>query len=74
LDQLKIVKIKLIKIERESNSQQRLRQGRYAAMKYKVYILLMLVLQTIPYDGGTFFITFTCHNWLPLIDKQTDTI
>ena len=29
----------------------------------------MPVLQTIPYEDGTFFITFTCHNWLPLIDK-----
>ena len=31
----------------------------------------MPVLQTIPYDDGTFFITFTCHDWLPLIDKTT---
>ena len=23
----------------------------------------------IPYADGTFFITFTCHDWLPLIDK-----
>src|SRR5678815_3775154 len=29
----------------------------------------MPVLQTIPYVDGTFFITFTCYNWLPLIDK-----
>jgi REP element-mobilizing transposase RayT len=29
----------------------------------------MPVKQTIPYNFGTFFITFTCHNWLPLIDK-----
>ena len=29
----------------------------------------MPVLQTIPYDDGTFFITFTCYDWLPLIDK-----
>ena len=29
----------------------------------------MPVLQTIPFDDGTFFITFTCHNWLPLIHK-----
>jgi hypothetical protein len=29
----------------------------------------MPVQQTIPFDDGTFFITFTCHNWLPLIDK-----
>ena len=24
---------------------------------------------TIPYSFGTFFITFTCHKWLPLIEK-----
>ena len=29
----------------------------------------MPVLQTIPYGDGTFFITFTYYNWLPLIDK-----
>jgi REP element-mobilizing transposase RayT len=29
----------------------------------------MPVKQTIPYPHGTFFITFTCHQWLPLIDK-----
>jgi REP element-mobilizing transposase RayT len=29
----------------------------------------MPILQTIPYDDGSFFITFTCYNWLPLIDK-----
>ena len=29
----------------------------------------MSVLQTIPYDDGTFFVTFTCYNWLPLIHK-----
>ncbi len=29
----------------------------------------MPVLQIIPYEDGTFFITFTCYNWLPLIDK-----
>ncbi len=29
----------------------------------------MPVKQTIPYTYGTFFITFTCHQWLPLIDK-----
>ena len=25
--------------------------------------------KTIPYNYGTFFITFTCHKWLPLIEK-----
>jgi Transposase and inactivated derivatives len=25
--------------------------------------------QTIPFQDGTFFITFTCYHWLPLIDK-----
>ena len=25
--------------------------------------------QTIPYSFGKFFITFTCHQWLPLIEK-----
>jgi REP element-mobilizing transposase RayT len=29
----------------------------------------MPVKQTIPHNSGTFFITFTCHQWLPLIDK-----
>jgi len=29
----------------------------------------MPVKQTIPLTFGTFFITFTCHQWLPLIDK-----
>ena len=29
----------------------------------------MPVKRTIPYTYGTFFITFTCHQWLPLIDK-----
>jgi len=29
----------------------------------------MPTLQTIPYQEGTFFITFTCYNWLPLIEK-----
>ncbi len=29
----------------------------------------MPVLQTIPFNEGTFFITFTCFEWLPLIDK-----
>jgi hypothetical protein len=28
----------------------------------------MPVQQTIPYNDGTFFITFTCHKWLPLIE------
>ncbi len=29
----------------------------------------MPVKRTIPYSFGTFFITFTSYNWLPLIDK-----
>lgn len=29
----------------------------------------MPVKHTIPYYSGTFFITFTCYQWLPLIDK-----
>jgi hypothetical protein len=28
----------------------------------------MPVKQTIPYNEGVFFITFTCHKWMPLID------
>lgn len=28
----------------------------------------MPVKQTIPFTNGTFFITFTCYNWLPLIE------
>ena len=31
----------------------------------------MPVKRTIPYNSGMFFITFTCHEWLPLIDKVT---
>ena len=31
----------------------------------------MPVKQTIPYNSGIFFITFTCHQWLPLIDKTS---
>lgn len=31
----------------------------------------MQVKRTIPYNSGMFFITFTCHEWLPLIDKVT---
>ena len=29
----------------------------------------MPVKQSIPFNNGMFFITFTCHSWLPLIDK-----
>src|SRR4051812_47979128 len=29
----------------------------------------MPVKKTIPYEYGMFFITFTCHKWLALIDK-----
>ena len=29
----------------------------------------MPVKQTIPYRYGSFFITFTCYKWLPLIEK-----
>lgn len=29
----------------------------------------MPVKQIIPNDKGTFFITFTCFNWMPLIEK-----
>ena len=29
----------------------------------------MPVKRTIPYLSGTYFITFTCHQWLPLIEK-----
>jgi len=29
----------------------------------------MPVKRTIPYKSGIFFITFTCHQWLPLIIK-----
>ena len=29
----------------------------------------MPVRRTIPYSFGTFFITFTCYNWLSLIEK-----
>ena len=31
----------------------------------------MPVKRTIPYNSGMFFITFTCHDWLLLIDKIT---
>ena len=29
----------------------------------------MPVKRTIPYNSGMFFVTFTCHQWLSLIDK-----
>jgi hypothetical protein len=29
----------------------------------------MAVKQTIPYNHGIFFITITCHKWMPLIEK-----
>jgi hypothetical protein len=29
----------------------------------------MPVKQTIPFRNGTFFITFTSYNWLPLIEE-----
>ena len=28
----------------------------------------MAVKRSIPYDSGVYFITFTCYNWIPLID------
>ena len=28
----------------------------------------MPVKKKIPFDSGHFFITFTCYNWLPLIE------
>ncbi|MGN6341487.1 MAG: hypothetical protein ACTHML_11020 [Ginsengibacter sp.] len=28
----------------------------------------MPIQQTIPYEEGPFFITFTCHKWINLID------
>jgi len=34
-----------------------------------LYIYGMPVKRTIPFSFGTFFITFTCSKWLPLIDK-----
>ena len=30
--------------------------------------MCMPIKRKIPYDSGHFFITFTCYNWLPLID------
>jgi hypothetical protein len=33
------------------------------------YFKPMLVKHVIPYNYGIFFITATCHNWLPLIEK-----
>ena len=33
------------------------------------YLYCMPVKRKIPYDSGHFFITFTCYNWLPLIEK-----
>ena len=31
------------------------------------YLYFMPVKQTIPHNSGLFFITFTCHQWIPLI-------
>jgi len=33
---------------------------------------MMAVKRVIPYSCGTFFITFTCYKWMPLIDKVND--
>ena len=33
-----------------------------------MYLSTMPVKTKIPFDHGHFFISFTCHNWLPLID------
>ena len=33
------------------------------------YLYSMPVKHTIPFNSGMFFITFTCHAWLSLIDK-----
>jgi hypothetical protein len=33
------------------------------------YLYPMPVKQIIPYSSRIFFITFTCHQWLPLTDK-----
>jgi hypothetical protein len=30
----------------------------------------MPVKRKIPYSNGHFFITFTCYNWLPLIEQS----
>ena len=38
-------------------------------LQKKIYLYFMPVKQTIPYNSGTFFITFTCNKWLPLISK-----
>ena len=40
-------------------------------MKQKVINSQMPILQTIPYDDGCYFITFTCYDWLPLIEKTS---
>jgi hypothetical protein len=32
------------------------------------YFYKMPVQQTIPFEEGTFFITFTCHKWMNLIE------
>jgi hypothetical protein len=29
---------------------------------------IMPVQQTIPFEEGTFFITFTCHKWMNLVE------
>ncbi len=32
------------------------------------YLQFMTVRKEIPYTSGVYFITFTCHNWLPLFE------
>ena len=36
---------------------------------YLQYLYFMPVKRTIPHNSGMFFITFTCYQWLSLIDK-----
>jgi REP element-mobilizing transposase RayT len=43
--------------------------GRCVNDSITLYLYTMPTKQTIPYSFGTFFITFTCYQWLPLIEK-----
>ena len=38
-------------------------------IRQHVLSLIIPVKRTIPHNSGTLFVTFTCHQWLPLIEK-----
>ena len=43
--------------------------GTLRTTEENVYLFSMPVQRTIPYSEGIFSITFTCYNWLPLLEQ-----